>query len=167
MTHDLLEEEALRAFRQKVVVRGLTDEAIAATQQWQGRLHPFDWESIRSVLRKSHPDRLELSLWHSGQLCGMASGRVSPSKVWVSLTYIEGSPDPSHALKKRVVPLALVGADIYASLIQHASNLPDKPSVRILRPLPQSMQWYRQQGYSEVYQANGYSFLANFKGAVL
>jgi len=168
LTRELLEEEILRAFRLKVNVRNLGEAAFAQIRgAWAstGRLVDFPWEErIMPILEKSHPRRLDLTFWSGEALCGVAVARLSDAREWISLTHIEGSPDPSHPLKKRVVPIALVGADIYASLVKEEGELPKKPTIRILNPLKESMRWYEQCGYSELQQANGYSFATCFSG---
>ena len=157
LTRDLLEEQALPVFRTRVTVQPVDDSALdVVDMDWtpSGRRIPFAWrERILPVLHKSHPRRLDLAVWCNGQLCGLAVARLSNAKEWVSITHIEGSPHASHPLKGRIAQIVLVGADIYASLVQPDGR---KPQVRIMNPLPQSMVAYERSGYSAVTKANGY-----------
>lgn len=164
MTRDLLEEEALRAFRIKIDVCPINDDAHAAIRTtWTplARKVAFPWEErILPTLHKSHPRRLDLALWCDGHLCGLAVVRLADCKAWLSITHIEGSPDPSHPLKSLVVPLVLVGTDIYGTLVQAHDDARRRPIVRIMNPLKESINWYARCGYSRFTQQNGYSFVA-------
>lgn len=166
-TRTLLEEEVFRAHRIKSEVRGIDDDALAAVRAtWEPlrRAEVFRWQDQMRIVHQSHPRRLDLALWSGGQLCGLALARLSDNKCWLSLTFIEGSPIPSHPLKGLVVPITLIGADIYSGLVQYEAVQPiDKPQLRILNPLPGAMACYERQGYSEVVPANGYTY-AVFKG---
>lgn len=164
----LLEEEVLRAFRIKLEVTGISgDEFRAVREDWtpKGRRVEFPWEEeIMPTLCKSHPRRLDLAFWSGKELCGLAAARLSDSKQWLSITFLENSPNPSHALKGVTAPISLVGADIYASLVQEASTHKiAKPVIRLLNPLKEAMGAYERIGYSVVTQANGYTF-ATFRG---
>lgn len=168
LTHDLLEEEALRAFRIKILVRNIDDDALAVVDgHWSviGRKELFAWrDRILPVLLKSHPRALRLALWSEGRLCGLAVARLSDSKAWISLTHIEGSPDSSHPLKGLVAPIALVGADIYRSLVENEDSLGRRTCVRIMNPLAESIDWYAKCGYSTLVRANGYTYATGFQG---
>jgi len=54
-------------------------------------------------------------MWHEEQLCGLASGRISPSKA-VRLDWIERFPG-DNPLRGHVIPTALTCADAYRILI--------------------------------------------------
>lgn len=158
----MLEEEALQVYRTRIVVDFVTPEAIAAVSgPWQQsglRKVRWDWgREILRTLRTSHPRRLELSIWKQGELCGLAVARVSDAKIWVSLTHVEGSPFPHHPLKGKIVPLALAGAGIFASLIAD-EDLSVFPHVRILRPDPSLQAWYAKNGYTRLHKGRGYTF---------
>lgn len=163
LTRELLQEEALRAFRVRVDVHPIDDDACASIRtRWTptGRKVAFPWEErILPTLHKSHPRRLDLALWCLGHLCGVAVVRLADCKAWLSITHIEGSPDPSHPLKSLVVPLVLAGADLYGTLIQAHDDAGRRPVVRIMNPLKESINWYASCGYSQFTQANGYSFV--------
>lgn len=161
-THELLEEEVLRAFRQKIRVTSLNSDALSAVKSvWmqQARRVAFNWEGrICPTLVKSHPRRLELALWVESELCGLAVARLSDAREWVSLTHIEGAPNPSHPLRGKVVPIALIGADIFGTLVQAEAEMAETPKVRILNPLRESMDWYERCGYSQLIRENGYTY---------
>lgn len=161
--HDLLEEEILRSFRLKVSVTSVDEDVEKAiSSQWEpfGRRCGFPWaERIMPVLRKSHPRALQLALWCDHHLCGVAVARLSDSKNWLSITHIEGSPVADHPLKKRVVPIVIAGADMYATLVQQHDDRGLRPELRIMNPLPEAVDWYGQLGYSELHRQNGYTYI--------
>jgi hypothetical protein len=167
-SRELLEEEILRAFRLKVDCRSVDEHALeAVVSQWEplGRVVKFDWaKDIMPRHRRSHPRGFDLAFWHGAELCGLACARLSDSKEWISLTYLEGSPNPTHALKRRLVPTVLVGLDIYATQVKKHCDRGVFPQLRIMNPLKNAMDWYRSNGYSRHMQANGYSYLLSDQG---
>lgn len=153
---ELVEEQICSHTQRKIDVCPVGEDVFAAIEtQWQpvGRKVCFPWrEDIHRILRQTHPRRLELSFWNGTALCGVGVARLSDARKWVSVTYIEASPIPSHALKGQVVTWVLVAADIFASLVADACNVA-KPQIRILHPLPESIDWYEQLGYYPVKRA--------------
>lgn len=96
-------------------------------------------------VEKSHPRRYEVAIWHNKVLCGVAIGRVCDSKQWLSLTHIEGNPDPNHPLKGMVVPLVVLGAQLYANL---AATESVSPLLRIMNPVPGAVSTYNKAGFT-------------------
>jgi hypothetical protein len=155
-TRELLEEQIFNQTRRKIDVCPVGERVFDAIDaQWQpvGRKVCFPWrEDIHKILRQTHPRRLELSLWNGTDLCGVGVARLSDARKWVSVTYIEGSPIRSHPLKGQVVTWVLIAADIFAALVAEACSI-HKPRIRILHPLPESIEWYEQLGYYPVQHA--------------
>jgi hypothetical protein len=163
LTRDQLEEEVLRAFKINIQVTRICDRSLAAVDTvWSQhqRKAAFPWrDRLLPVLRKSHPRRLDLAYWCGGVLCGLAIARLSDAKTWISITHIEGSPDPSHSLKGLVAPISVAGADIFATFVQREDSQGRLPLVRIMNPLTESIVVYEQCGYSALQTGNGYSYL--------
>lgn len=89
----------------------------------------------------------------------MAVARLSDSKEWLSFTYLEACPDPAHPLKGDVMPLAIMAGGIFANLVKRHAGVVSPPTIRLMNPLREAMDWYADNGYSSFHQANGYSFL--------
>lgn len=162
LTRSQLEEEIQRAFfGLKVSVEPIGPRALQYVDDvWTpaGRRVAFDWRRIMRTLEKSHPRRLDLAFWHKGELCGLATARLSDNKLWLSVTHLEGAPN-AHILKRRVAPVALIGADIYAVLIREEDSAKRLPSLRLLNPLAKSIPVYAKCGYDSFHVANGYTFV--------
>lgn len=152
-TFDLIEEEFLRATRLRIDVRSIDDSAFAAIKEdWCrfDRRLPIEWEDeVVPTLRKSHPRALDMAIWREGMLCGLAAVRLSDAKTWLSLSFLEGHPNAGHPLKNKIGPTVVAAMDIYATLIEQHDAKGRKPALRIMRPLPNSVDRYRELGYSE------------------
>lgn len=162
LARNQLEEEIQRAFGGlKISAEPIGERALGQVDMlWtpNGRRERFDWRGIMRILEKSHPRRFDVSLWHDGNLCGLAAARLADNKGWLSLTYLEGAPF-AHKLKRRVAPVALVGAEIYATLIAEEDANGRLPQLRVLNPLLKSIPVYAASGYSSFHKANGYTFV--------
>lgn len=161
-TYDLLEEHALRALKVRVQTTPITKNALdIVSHQWAGkRLASWDWEDdVLRVLRRSHPRRLEMAFWVGHELCGLVAARMSDAKEWVSITHMEGSPLPDHQLSRKVAALSIKGADIFSVMAHDEKSSSPRARVRIMNPLENAMACYAHNGYSELHQQNGYSFL--------
>lgn len=156
LSRDLLEEEAMRDIRRRITATGIDADALLAVAGWSGRKVDWDWGSIQRTLRKSHPRRYELALWCERILCGLVVGRLSDSKRWLSLTFIEGNPK-QHPLKGEVVPLALQGASLYAGLM--ADEVWGGPEVRVKNPLPEARHVYVRAGFTLTQSEAKFDFL--------
>lgn len=161
-TYELLEEHALRALKVRVQTTPITQKALNVVKElWTGkRLAAWDWEDdVLRVLRRSHPRRLEMAFWVNEELCGLATARMSDAKEWVSITHMEGAPFPEHSLSRRVAALSIKGADIFSIIAHDESSSTSRARVRIMNPLENAITCYAHNGYSELHQQNGYSFL--------
>lgn len=158
-TFELVEEEYLRATRLRIDVNSIDDDALRIIRdEWSK--HPrradFDWEGeILPTIRKSHPRAIDIAIWCGGVLCGVAVARLSDSKQWLSLTYLEGSPVPERPLKKQVTPVVITALDIYSSLVHLHDAAQRRPSVRIMRPLPEVLSNYQSIGYDVIHRGKG------------
>lgn len=158
-TFDLLEEEFLRETMLRIDATSIDDTALCAVREQWGlhkRRAAFDWEGgIMPILRKSHPRSLDMALWCRDVLCGLAVARLSDSKEWLSLTYLEGNPDPEHPLKNRVLPAVIAAMDMFACQVQLHDKQRRRPRLRVMRPLPEVLDRYRQLGYSDIQSGKG------------
>jgi hypothetical protein len=157
----LVEEYCLAYHRRKVAARVVTKEATDFIEKnWASHPHrrcTWNWEAgLLRTLRKSHPRRYELALWADGTLCGVAIGRLSDAKVWVSVTHIEGSPDPSHPLKGLVATIAMAGAEFFAANVLLPGD--SAPLVRALNPLEKVRPQYAAAGYTQFVQCKHYCY---------
>jgi hypothetical protein len=147
----LLEEEWLHQHHQKLTVTRISENAIDFIDEiWAphpARPAPWDWKGVLlRTLRTSHPRRFEVALWADKVLCGVAIGRLSQAKEWVSVTFVEGNPDSGHPLKGKVLAASLLGARLYAALMERADG--SSPAVRVLNPLTQVLPHYHRAGYT-------------------
>ncbi len=140
--------------------RFVTPEAIAAVSgPWQqSGLRKVDGIGKRDPSNPAHVHPRRWSFRYGSKANCVAWPRpVSEPKIWVSLTHVEGSPFPHHPLKGKIVPLALAGAGIFASMIAD-EDLSVFPHVRILRPDPSLQAWYAKNGYTRLHKGRGYTF---------
>jgi hypothetical protein len=123
--------------------------ALDAWRATWNRPQPFgyggwDWEAIaRPIWRR--PAGLTLSIWSADQLCGLLAGRPSRRRRdgrrhTLSLYYLEGNPNPDHALRGHVAELALSVAELYAEALGTVR-------VRLVQPLPGVYRIYARLGY--------------------
>lgn len=76
-------------------------------QRQRDRLTTWDWADREHRL----PKGFNVAVWQDGVLCGLASGKLTGSKV-LRVDYLEGSP-ANHPLKGRIIPIVLTCADAY------------------------------------------------------
>lgn len=151
LTRELLEEAALHEFRSRVDVVSIDEDILRKAQRdWYGsenRKCAWDWEeAIMRPLWRSGSRWLDLAILVKGQLCGLVAARLSPGKQWLSLTHVEGCPDP-HPLKGAIVPLAVMGLYQYRAVI-HVTGEAETTGIRVLNPLPEALPCYRSHGYT-------------------
>lgn len=107
----------------------------------------WEWPRIAGpILRR--PTGFTLAIWSGGWLCGLCAGRTSkrrPSGVrhTLSLSFLEGNPDPDHPLRGYVAPLAISTAEAYARALGISR-------VRLIEPLPGVFRIYERLGYQIV-----------------
>lgn len=151
LTKTLLEEEALATYWKRVDIVSIDDDILRrAERDWysaSSRRTSWDWDGgIMQPLRRSGARWLALAFICEGQLCGMMAARLSPRKVWLSLTHLEGAPG-EHPLKGRILPLSIRALFVYRGVISD-EGCADKMGVRVLNPLPEAMACYESNGYT-------------------
>lgn len=57
-----------------------------------------------------------MAIWFDRHLCGLMLGKPSVGKMVVKLNYIQGAPF-EHALKGKIVPIAMLYAESYAAAL--------------------------------------------------
>lgn len=81
---------------------------------WRGHANRVpDWDWTSSDFRE--PKGINLAIWYGETLCGLASGKLTNSKV-VRIDYVEGSPNP-HPLKGKIIPIVLTCGEAYRILV--------------------------------------------------
>lgn len=161
LARQVLETQAMDALGLDVQAMPINEESLRTMRYRWGanRRVDFNWDTLLRTLRKSHPCGLELALWSEFQLCSLSIARLSDRKGWLSITHIEACPAPDHPLKRKVVPLVIACAKIYATLIQASDPEGRLPVVRIMKPSKGAIPWYEQQGFSRLKVENGYTYL--------
>lgn len=134
----------------RIELTEITRDALNAELAWSpdadlaaGRSIGWDWEEAVRHYRYSYPARMELAIWLDGSLCGLMLGKPSVGKLVVKLNYIQGAP-VEHDLKGRVVPIAILYAEHYASML-------GAEWLGIQDPLdePDLLDYYRALGFTE------------------
>lgn len=119
----LLSDAVLQERRLRVEVHPITEEAVRDSRGWNAAdRHVFwDWEQIRRKLFTYGPRTLGMAFYagypDKPQLCGLAAAQVSPHARWLSLTHLEGPPEPNHPLKGLVLPLTMQGLFFFKGLV--------------------------------------------------
>ena len=106
---------------------------IVTTSTWASdprRRVGWDWRQLHLQYQRNYPDRFELAVVSGNQLCAFALGRPSESRGHCCLDYIEGSPDPAHPLKGRVLPVVFTALERLSAAI-------GATEMRIMEPLPE------------------------------
>jgi hypothetical protein len=121
---------------QAVMVSGWQNHAQRAVQ--------WDWLKLCLWFRRNHPSRFDLMILCQGQLCALALGKLSASKSYCSVAYVEGAPGQTHQLKGKVLAIVL-------SALQHYCGAVGAPEMRLEQPLPQLIGLYtRRYGFTLV-----------------
>lgn len=115
---------------------------------WRGHALGYggwDWSGLVAPVWR-RPTCFHLAIWSGDCLCGLAVGRASKRRRsgvrhTLSVHFLEGNPDPRHPLRRRVAPLALTAAEVYAALI-------GARRLRLISPLPGVMRTYERLGFS-------------------
>ena len=109
----------------------------------------WDWTQLVSRLRQSHPSRFELAIIVGNQVCALALGKPSKSRSHCSLDFVEGSPDPKHALKGKVLAVVITALSRYCVVIR-------APEMRIVEALPGAVSLYTDKfGFAVARGADG------------
>lgn len=109
---------------------------------WNGhaaRRYPWPWADMVAAARRDDPTRFEVAVWSAQTLCGLALGRTRAA--YCGIDYLEGSPEPTHALKGRVTTLVAAAATIYAIAL-------GKSQLRLMNPLPDMVARYQALGFA-------------------
>lgn len=75
------------------------------------------------------------------ELCGLAMGTLSDQKTCLSITMIEGNPDPAHSLKGRILDIVELAGIIFAQRIGAAE-------LRLINPLDGVLAYYLDSGFT-------------------
>jgi len=121
------------------------------------RIKPSDWQIVHPAWRE-HParrhlkidfnwlkqrnkrrDKLDVSIWYQGTLCGLFLAKLSRRRISVALRFLESNPFP-HGLAGLMIPIGLTIAENFG-LVYGA------PQVMISHPERNLVQMYRGQGY--------------------
>lgn len=134
----------------RIELTEITQEALSAELGWspdfdlaKGRRIGWDWDEAVQHYRYTYSARLELAVWFDGLLCGLMLGKPSVGKLVVKLNYIQSAPF-DHALKGRIVPIAMLYAEAYAAAL-------DAQWIGIQDPLDEEslLDYYRTLGFTE------------------
>jgi hypothetical protein len=68
-------------------------------------------------------------------------GKLNDQKSCLSITMIEGSPDPSHPLKGRILDIAELAAIMFAQKVGAAE-------IRLINPLDDVLNYYLASGFT-------------------
>jgi len=98
----------------------------------------FNWLRQRNKRR----DKLDVSIWYDGQLCGLFLAKHSRKRINVALRFLESNPF-SHGLTDLMIPIGLILAESFATAYGASQVLISQP-VRELVPD------YRVEGYELV-----------------
>jgi hypothetical protein len=155
-TRELIEEEALTAYRFRVDVSAIDDDILRRFHRdWvgqPGRHVDWNWEQdIVPQLVSYGPRTFSAAFLVKGQLCALMAARLSPAKQWLSLTHLEGAPT-DHPLRGKVIPLAIRAMFVFRAVISEKDQA-EKTGLRILRPLEDALDCYRGAGFATVAKA--------------
>jgi hypothetical protein len=89
-----------------------------------------------------------VSLWYEDALCGLAVGRVSEKHERLALHFMEGSPDPAHALRGNVADVVFACAQLYARAV-------GAQWLVLKSPDPDLEQFYHELGFGLAYEERG------------
>lgn len=95
----------------------------------------FNWWRQRNKRR----DKLGVSIWCDGELCGMFLAKLSRRRITVALRYLESNPYPNPLLGY-MLPIGLIIAESFAIAYEAKEVAVSQPDKSLI-PL------YRQRGY--------------------
>lgn len=91
-------------------------ESLSSTWNCGLRTVDWDWGYQQRVWRKRRPSYWEMAIWHKQTLCGLVLGGPSRRRSRLYVEGIEGNPSTTP-LKTHIIPIALIGSEMYASSI--------------------------------------------------
>lgn len=122
--------QLLQQLKPEVMVSPIEERELLVADQWfvhPERLVGWNWRAVMKVERKTQK-RFEAAFWVEDVLCGLMVCRVSKRRVNLAVRFIEGAPY-SHPLRKQLLQVAIVQAELFAGVI-------DAESVAIIKPVP-------------------------------
>ena len=149
--HFAIREEALTLATTQIAIQlqliNINFERIKETE-WElvrhaWRRHPvrkglkieFNWLAHRNKRR----DKLDVSIWSQGVLCGLFLAKLSRKSINVALRYLESNPY-CHPLSGKVIPVGLIIAESFA--VSYGAY-----QVMVCRPERHLIKYYRSFGY--------------------
>lgn len=99
----------------------ITARALAAWRTSWGPVPPphagaGGWDWARIVATQPHnPHNLDLAIWSGETLCGLVVGRLPHRRTRLLLDVVEGAPFVPHPLQGRVLDVAFLAAEYYAT----------------------------------------------------
>ena len=121
-----------------LVLTDINDAALAEAMSKWPRF--WDWHSVVARYRRK-PRRVELAIWSSSELCGLAVGQVSPSRVVASIHYLQAAPK-GHPLQGNIALIATRFLEAFGVMI-------GAEKVALERPESSLVDFYKGLGYSE------------------
>lgn len=101
----------------------------------------WDWiYKTKSFERKYHKYLIDIAIWESNTLCGLALCSRSKGNDNLSLHYLEGSPDKQHPLRGYIFTITETICLEYGML--KAIN-----KIRIIEPVDSLIDFYLNYGY--------------------
>ncbi|MFV0574027.1 MAG: hypothetical protein ACK5NC_01175 [Vibrio sp.] len=124
----------------------INEDALRFQEQWEiplNRQIGWNWRQVRNQYRRNHMTRIELAIWHDGELCGLMIGKASYGRLIVKINYIQGGQF-ENPLKGFVVPIASHYAELFAVAIE--ANW-----IGIQDPIDEKelLNYYRRLGFDE------------------
>ena len=140
-------KDAQAFIKAPIRLTGVNRKAIETWEiQWIP-LHPgeeapggWDWRKLAEASKKT-PAAFQVAIWSNEELCGLGVGHPSAGRHFLSLNVLEGSPNPHHPLKGKILGLVIATADTYARAL-------DLKFLRLLEPFAEMLRHYREQGFS-------------------
>ena len=109
--------------------------ALNAAKPWRAA-QAVGWE-WPAVIKRRRANRFDLAIWHGEILCGLADA------AWIAIGFLQGTPDPAHPLRGRVIPIAL-------AVLEAQVLAADAAEARLLSPFPELVPLYEARGYQRV-----------------
>ncbi len=107
----------------------------------------WDWVSFWDHYRRTNPRMLDVSLYYSSLVAGLALASPNKNKTYIGLDFIQAAPR-NNPLKGKVFPCIVLAMRRYAGLL-------DASVLRVLNPLPSVVDYYGSQGFVHVNQPLG------------
>ncbi|MFJ3370917.1 hypothetical protein [Pseudomonas sp. NPDC086251] len=121
----------------KVRFEPIDAQALNACSCWDDPY--FLWHEVVGWKAKE-PLALDLSIWFDEQLCGLCFANPNKSRQRLRIVRLEGRPGEVHPLKKRIVTLAILVIEHYATII-------GSRFIEVQEPLKGAIPIYQQHGF--------------------